>query len=473
MSLNMTNLGLYTDMYELTMAQGYYLTGKAEVPACFDYFFRSNPFEGGYVVFAGLQDLIDCIKDFRFDKDACRYLLDLGFASKFVEFLAVFNFRGEISAPKEGEIVFPFEPVMEVKGNLLELQLIETLLLNIINFQSLIATKAARMRCVAGERSLVDFGLRRAQSWGGLQAARAAVIGGFNATSNVYAGKMYELPCSGTQAHSWIQSFENELTAFRKFAAIYPENCILLVDTYDTLYSGVPNAVKVAKEMEAEGHKLKGIRLDSGDLSYFSKKSRNILDKAGLEYVKIIASNHLDEYLIRSLNIQKAPLDGFGVGTRLVTGKPDAALDGVFKLSMSDGKPRLKLSENVAKILFPGEKKVYRFFNGEGFFYGDAVLLESEKETTVMHHPQEREKFCSLKKMKYEPLLKTVMKKGQQITSKTPVSEIASYKCQRLSMLPDEHKRFENPHIYKVGLSERLMKLRNKMIHDAQRKQNL
>ncbi len=459
------SLGLYTDFYELTMAQGYYLTGRYRTPVAFDYFFRSTPFSGGYVVFAGLQDFIDSIKNYRFDRESCKYLESLGFDRKFIDYLSEFTFEGDISAPPEGEIVFPYEPVMIVKGNILEVQLIETILLNIVNFQSLIATKASRMRNVSQDRVLVDFGLRRAQSWGGLHASRAAVIGGCNSTSNVYAARKYDLPCSGTQAHSWIQSFDDELTAFRKYAEIYSDNCILLVDTYSTIGSGVPNAVRTAKEMEARGHKLKGIRLDSGDLARLSKEARGLLDKNGLDYVDIFVSNQLDEYLIRSLNQQNAPVDGFGVGTSLITGRDDAALDGVFKLSMYDGQPRLKLSENITKVIFPGEKNVYRFFGEDGLFYADTVCLDNEETVTVIHHPHEQEKSYSLKNRRFEPLLKEVMRNGRQVTAIKTVGDIAEYHTARQKLLSEVYKRFENPHIYIVGLSEELIALRNKLIH--------
>jgi len=471
MAINRDNLGLYTDLYELTMAQGYYLTGKAETEATFDYFYRKNPFEGGYVIFAGLQDFLDSIPSFRFDHDSCQYLASLGFRKEFIDYLSSFSFQGEILAFREGEIVFPYEPVMIIKGNILESQLIETLLLNIINFQSLIATKASRIRDVAGDRAVMDFGLRRAQSWGGLHASRASVIGGCDSTSNVFAARLYDIPPSGTQAHSWIQSFESELKAFRKYTEIYPDNSILLVDTYNTLSSGVPNAVKVAREMEARGARLKGIRLDSGDLAYLSKRSREMLDKAGLTYVKIFASNQLDEYVIRSLNQQNAPIDGFGVGTSLITGRDDAALDGVYKLSMSDGKPRLKLSENITKIIIPGEKAVFRYFNGDGSFYADAICLDSEKRVDMIYHPHEQETSCSLKDKQFEPLLKPVMRKGKQVRAKIPVRKIAEYHSEQFDKLQEEYKRFENPHIYKVGLSDKLLKLRNKLIRATEKKE--
>ncbi len=463
-------LGLYTDLYELTMAQGYFLTGKRETEATFDYFFRENPFDGGYVIFAGLQDFLDSLHNFRFDSSSCRYLEKLGFKKDFIEYLTRFTFRGEIFAPREGEIVFPYEPLMIVKGNILETQIIETLLLNIINFQSLIATKATRIRNVAGSRAVMDFGLRRAQSWGGLHASRAAVIGGCDSTSNVYAARLYDIPPAGTQAHSWIQNFESELTAFRHYARIYPDNCILLVDTYNTLNSGVPNAIKVASEMESKGARLRGIRLDSGDLAYLSKQAREMLDAAGLTYVKIFASNQLDEYVIRSLNQQNAPIDGFGVGTSLVTGRDDAALDGVYKLSMSDGKPRLKLSETIAKIVIPGVKSVYRYYNGDGSFYADAICLEGEKQIDTIYHPHEQETWCSLKGKEYSPLLERVMIKGEQVTSRIPVQQIAEYSRREFNILPDEYKRFENPHIYKVGLSSKLIRLRNNLIKTTEKR---
>ncbi|HKJ80578.1 MAG TPA: nicotinate phosphoribosyltransferase, partial [Ignavibacteriaceae bacterium] len=381
--------GLYIDHYELTMAQGYFQDGRQNLPASFDYFFRKNPFGSGYVVFTGLQDLLQMVREFRFDKEAIDYLHKIGFNSDFLEFLKNFSFKGNIYAPEEGEIIFANEPAVRFEGNIIETQLIETLSLNILNFQSLIATKAARLRHSAGNKVLIDFGMRRAQGLAAIHGSRAAVIGGINSTSNVYGAYLYGLTSSGTQAHSWIQSYDDEITAFRKFANAFPENCVLLVDTNDTLKSGVPNAIIIAKELEEKGEKLSAVRLDSGDLAYLSKKTREMLDNAGLNYVKIVASNQLDEYLIKSLIEQGAPIDIFGVGTNLITGQKDAALDGVYKLGTSNGKPSLKISEDIDKVTLPGIKKIYRYLNGNGRFYADGIMLDDEIEPDKIFHPHQ------------------------------------------------------------------------------------
>jgi len=330
---NMEFSALYTDLYELTMSQGYFFSDKKNDSACFDYFFRKNPFKGGYTVFAGLSDFLSLIKDFTFTDDNLRYLSSIGFNRKFVEYLKDFKFKGKIYSFREGEIIFPDEPIIRIEGNIIECQLIETLLLNIINFESLIATKTCRIVYASKGKPVIDFGLRRAQGFGGLQASKAAIIGGANGTSNTLAGYLYNMPVKGTHAHSWVQSFDSEIEAFRRFVENWPENSILLIDTYDTLNSGLPNAIKVAKEMEKKGKRLLGLRLDSGDFAYLSKKVRSILDSEGLDYVKIVVSNQLDEYTIQSLNNQQAPVDLFGVGTKLITAYDQPALDGVFKLA--------------------------------------------------------------------------------------------------------------------------------------------
>jgi nicotinate phosphoribosyltransferase len=464
------HLGLYTDHYELTMAQGYFFNGQKDVPANFDYFFRRLPFDGGYVVFAGLMDILQMLEQFRYDKVSCDYLASTGFHPEFLKYLKGFKFKATILAPEEGELVFPNEPIVRVFGNLIECQIIETLVLNILNFESLIATKSARIKQVAGERTVIDFGLRRAQGLGGIHATRAAIIGGAQSTSNLYSAFRYNLEATGTQAHSWIQSFEEEVEAFRIFSRTYPQKCILLVDTYDTLKSGVPNAIKVAKEMEGRGEKLFGIRLDSGDLAYLSKKARKMLDDAGLQYVKIAASNQLDEYVIKSLLDQKAPIDAFGVGTSLVTGKNDTALDGVYKLSMSANEPRLKISENIEKIILPGLKQVYRIVDDDGKFYGDGVVLEDEQDIEQIYHPHHPDKSTDVSGYKKLPLLKIVMENGNiLIDSKSAYDSAAILKSQ-LQHLPDEHKRFINPHIYKVGVSKNLLDLRSSLISAAKEK---
>jgi nicotinate phosphoribosyltransferase len=456
--------GLYTDMYQLTMAQAYLRDGLSETRAVFDYFFRKLPFEGGFVVFAGLADVLEVIEEFRYSTEDLAYLKSLGFAQDFLDLLEGFRFRGSVASVREGEVVFPVEPLVRVEAGLLEAQLIETALLNFLNFESLIATKAARLRLAAGTRGLSEFGLRRSHGFGGIHASRAAVIGGCETTSNVYSSWRYGLRPAGTMAHSYIESHVDELRAFRSYAESHPEGCIFLVDTYDTLRSGVPNAITAAKEMEQRGRRLYGVRLDSGDLAYLAKKTREMLDAAGLDYVKIVASNMLDEHLIRSLLDQGAPIDLFGVGTRLATGAPDGALDGVYKLAQAGGEPRLKLSESLTKTTLPGRKKVFRFSDEQGFFGADAVALEDETEVPRMIHPHEPDKSLRLAGMRREELLTTVMEDGRRLSGAGAVDDISAYARERLARLPAEHKRFENPHIYKVGLSERLTDLRNDLV---------
>jgi len=458
------NFGLYLDYYELTMAQGYFLSNRHNLKANFDYFFRNNPFGTGYTVFAGLADFLDLLQMFRFGEESINFLKSKGFKDEFLDYLKGFSFKGDIYSAKEGEIVFPYEPLIRVEGNIVETQIIESLLLNIINFESLIATKARRIRFAAKDKIIADFGLRRGQALAAFFASRAAIIGGVNSTSNVLSAFNYHLIPAGTQAHSWIQSFGDELEAFRKFAEIYPDNCILLVDTFDTLKSGIPNAIKVAKELEQKGKKLKAIRLDSGDLAYFSKKARKMLDEAGLDYVKIAASNQLDEYLIKSLDEQSAPIDFFGVGTNLITGQKDAALDGVYKISQIENRPTIKLSEDISKVTLPGIKKIYRYFNGEDKFYADCIALNDENDIDLMFHPFDIYKKCNLKDLKREEILEQVVRNGNVIIQDKSINEIASYTEFRFSQLPDEHKRFEYPHIYKVGISPKLLELRDNLI---------
>ncbi len=459
--------GTYTDQYQLTMGQVYYLKGHTHHTAVFDYFFRKLPFGGGYAVFAGLQTLLEALKKLRFDETDISFLKELGLDRNYIEYLKDFKFTGKIHSVWEGEIVFAGEPVVRVEANIIEAQIIETLLLNILNFQTLIATKASRMIVQAKGRTLIDFGLRRAQSTGGYHASRAAIIGGFQATSNTRAGRDFNIPVSGTMAHSFIQSYDEELTAFRDFAEAHPENTVLLVDTYDTLKSGVPNAIKVGREMEEKGQRLKGIRLDSGDLAYLARRSREMLNDAGLEYVQIAASNQLDEHLIKSLLDQEAPIDIFGVGTSLVTGQPDAALDGVYKLAFFRNVPRIKLSETISKITLPHKKQVFRVLDHKGHFSGaDVIGLAAEDNPEMMFHPSDPLKFKSIAGLEMEPLLKEVMSNGEIIASSPTLEEIADFSKERLKLLPKEYKRFFNPHIYKVGISEQLKKERDRLIED-------
>lgn len=455
----------YTDHYQLTMAEAYYLKGQSDNRAVFDYFFRKLPFDSGYVIFAGLEDLINALEIFQFDKKDLDFLMKQGFNPEFINYLKNFRFNGNIYSSSEGDLIFPVQPVLQVEANIIEAQIIETILLNILNFQSLITTKASRMRQAAEGRKLIDFGLRRAQGPGGYYASRAAFIGGFDASSNVRASRDYGIPVSGTMAHSFVESYDDELTAFIHFTEVHPDNCVLVVDTYDTLKSGLPNAIIAAKKLEENGGRLSAIRLDSGDLAYLAKRSREMLDDAGLHYVKIAVSNQLDEFIIKSLLDQQAPIDVFGVGTNLVTGYPDAALDGVYKLSVSGGKPRIKLSENVGKITLPHRKQVFRILDNEGKFIGaDAITLIDETDVDLMHHPLYPLKSLSVKNNAKEPLLRKIMEDGKRVLKPLSLSEIAEYSATRLKKLPAEYKRFNYPHIYKVGISDKLRNERDKLI---------
>jgi len=455
----------YTDQYQLTMAQAYFMNGQKENTAVFDYFFRKLPFEGGYAIFAGLEDLLDIIRDLRFDSDDLEFMKEKGFNHEFIRFLKEFRFGGDIYSSSEGDIIFPTRPVLQVEANIIEAQIIETILLNIVNFQTLIATKASRMRQAAGERALIDFGLRRAQGPGGYYASRAAFLGGFDATSNVRAGRDYDIPVSGTMAHSYIESYDDELAAFNHFADDHPDDCVLLVDTYDTLKSGLPNAIITAKRMEEKGHRLSGIRLDSGDLAYLAKKSREMLDRAGLNYVRIAVSNQLDENIIKSLLEQQAPVDVFGVGTNLVTGHPDAAMDGVYKLAYAGGKPRIKLSENVIKITLPHRKQVFRVLDTDGRFAGaDVITLREEQDPDIMYHPIYPDKSLVIKNKNKERLLNKVMQDGKRLYDPPALKQIAHYSKERLTLLPEEYKRFSYPHTYKIGLSAKLRDERDRLM---------
>ena len=457
--------GLWTDLYQLTMAQGYFLSGRHQERATFDYFFRKNPFKGGYVVFSGLEEALSLLLHPKpFDRESCDYLLEQGFDNGFINYLSTFRFRGDLISAKEGEVIFPNEPVLSVEGSLLECQWAETLLLNRLNFNSLIATKASRIRSVAGDKTLMEFGLRRSQGWAGLDASRSAYIGGFDSTSNVHAGKTYDIPISGTQAHSWIQSFSSEKDAFQSFIDQFPDRSILLVDTYDTLRSGVPHAIEMADILKQRGQRLQGIRLDSGDLAYLSRKARKMLDDAGHPKVKIYASNQLSEYLIRSLNQQGAKIDGYGVGTQLATGQADAALDGVYKLASVDGRPSLKISENIEKVTLPGRKEVHRFYHPNGDFRMDGVVLHNENEVSTLYHPIHPSMSTSVKDCTQKPLRHFQIKAGKRVSTVQTLRDIKAYAAQQLQHLPIEYQRFENPHIYKVGISDQLFTLKQELL---------
>ncbi len=449
--------GLYTDFYELVMAESYFRSGQQNHRVCFDFFFRGSPFKGSYAVFAGLEPFLKMVGDFTYPADELKYLEKQGFSSSFLDYLKDFRFRGTIHAMKEGEIVFPEEPIIRVEGNIIEAQLIETLLLNTVNYQTLVATKARRIRQAAGNKPLLsEFGLRRAPSLAGLFASRASIIGGFDSTSNVAAARLFNLKAVGTMAHSFIQQAKDELSAFRQFARFNPDNCILLVDTYDTLTSGLPHAIQVAREMEKKGHRLKGIRIDSGDPLILSRKCREILDKKGLAYVKIAVSNQLDEEIIRDLTEKEAPIDLYGVGTNLVTGYPDAALDGVYKLSAVNNEPRMKFSDNNSKTNPPGVKKVRRYYDKEGRIAFDGILLNDED--TGKHLEKLFSPSFSLPAVNSdEDLMHKVMEEGEIKVPLPGTMEIARYAAQRFKVLPEKYKTPEKTEEYSIRYSQRLL----------------
>ncbi len=461
----------YTDQYQLAMAQVYFNSPQRDQTAVFDYFFRKLPFQGGYAIFAGLETLLDILSEWHFSQQDIAYLKDQGFQQDFLDYLTHFRFTGSIHAMKEGEVVFPNTPMMRIEGNLIEVQMIETLLLNFVNFQTLIATKAARIRDTAPQATLLELGLRRAQGLGGFHAARAAMIGGFNGTSNVMAAKTFDIPAVGTMAHAFIQSYNDELTAFRRFAEQRPQDCVLLVDTYDTLNSGLPNAITVAQEMQQCGQQLKAIRLDSGDLAYLSKRARCMLDQAGLHHVKIAVSNQLDEHLIKSLLEQQAPIDIYGVGTSLAIGHPDAALDGVYKMARCHDQSRIKLSENKEKTTLPDRKTVYRLLDQQHMFAGDVITLMDDKQPIkMMHHPFDPFKSRQIHALTQQPLLDCVFDQGKRCQPCQSIQSIADYRAQRLAQLPAEHKRFNYPHVYKIGISTTLKQQRDALIQHYKNK---
>lgn len=475
------NLTLLTDLYELTMMQGY-LKNPVQETVIFDVFYRNNPCGNGFAIAAGLDQMIDYIKNLRFEKDDLDYLRSLGiFDDEFLSYLADFHFSGDIYAIPEGTVVFPREPLVKVIAPIMEAQLVETAILNIINHQSLIATKAARVVNAARGDGIMEFGLRRAQGPdAGTYGARAAVIGGCIGTSNVLTGKMFDVPVLGTHAHSWIMSFPDEYTAFKTYAELYPGACTLLVDTYDTLKSGVPNAIRVFKEMQEAG-KLSGrygIRLDSGDLAYLSKEARKMLDAAGFEDAVIAASSDLDEYLIDSLKSQGAAITSWGVGTNLITSKDCPAFGGVYKLAAvktGDGEfvPKIKLSENTEKITNPGNKTVYRIYEKtNGKLKADLISLVDdvfdESKDLVLFDPQATWKKTHLKGGTYtmKELMVKVFDKGECIYQSPSVMEIREFCKKEQETLWDETRRLVNPHEVYVDLSDRLYAMKTKLLNE-------
>ena len=476
----MRNLTLLTDLYELTMMQGYFKTGNNRT-VIFDAFHRKNPCDGGYSISCGLDQVIDYIKNLHFSNEDINYLRSLNiFDDDFLEYLSSFKFTGDIYAIPEGTVMFPKEPIVKVIAPIIEAQLVEAAILNIINHQSLIATKAARVCYAAKGDGIMEFGLRRAQGPdAGIYGARAAVIAGCVGTSNVLTGQMFNVPVKGTHAHSWIMSFPDEYTAFKTYADLYPNACILLVDTYDTLRSGVPNAIKVFKEMREAGIELKGygIRLDSGDLAYLTKKARTMLDAAGFEDAIISASSDLDEYLIDSLKTQGAQITSWGVGTNLITAKDNPAFGGVYKLAAvmgDDGKfiPKIKVSENSEKITNPGNKTVYRVYDADGMIKADLIALADEKydesEPLLLFDPVETWKKTLLEPGEYtmRELMVPVFKDGKCVYTTPEVMDIQAYCKKELSTLWDESKRLINPQEVHVDLSRPLFDIKHKLLNN-------
>ncbi len=476
----MENLTLLTDFYELTMMQGYYKNNSNDT-VIFDVFYRNNPSGSGYAICAGLEQVIKYIEGIHFNKEDIAYLRDLNmFDEDFLAYLSDFCFTGDIYAVPEGTVVFPMEPLLKVVAPIMEAQLIETAVLNIINHQSLIATKASRVCYAAKGDGIMEFGLRRAQGPdAGTYGARAAVIGGCTGTSNVLAAKKFNVPALGTHAHSWIMSFEDELAAFREYAALYPNNATLLVDTYDTLRSGVPNAIKVFTELRDTGNMPEkyGIRLDSGDLAYLSKKARKMLDAAGLMEASIVASSDLDEYLIDSLKTQGAAIDSWGVGTNLITSKDCPAFGGVYKLAAikKNGKfiPKIKLSENPWKVTNPGNKTIYRIYEKEsGKIKADLIALADEKYSEEnplkLFDPLATWKKTYLKPGSYtlREILKPIFKDGKCVYTSPSVMEIRDYCKQEQETLWDETRRLVNPHDVYVDLSNELYQLKNQLLNN-------
>jgi len=472
------NLTLLTDFYELTMMQGYY-SNKNNDTVIFDVFYRENPCGSGYAICAGLEQVIDYIKALCFTEDDLEYLRTLKiFEEDFLSYLKEFRFTGDIYAIPEGTVVFPMEPLVKVIAPIMEAQLVETALLNIINHQSLIATKSSRVVYAAGGQPVMEFGLRRAQGPdAGTLGARAAVIGGCMGTSNVLSAKLFDLPALGTHAHSWIMSFDDELTSFRKYAELYPHNTTLLVDTYDTLRSGVPNAIKVFQELRDIGRMPDkyGIRLDSGDLAYLSKKSRRMMDAAGFSDATITASSDLDEYLIDSLKTQGARIDSWGVGTKLITSRDCPSFGGVYKLAAihRNGQfiPKIKLSENQWKITNPGDKKIYRIYEKEsGKVKADLITLADEvftSDNSLLLFDQ----LATWKKTYLEPdsytlreLLVPIFLSGKCVYNSPSVMDIREYCIKEQDSLWDEARRLINPHNIYVDLSVKLYRMKTDLL---------
>lgn len=472
------NMAMLCDFYEFTMSNGYYKNGFYKQNVYFDVFFRKVPDNGGFAIVAGLEQVIDYIKNLHFDDSDIEYLRSKGiFDEDFLSYLKNFKFSGDIYAVPEGTPVFPNEPIMTVKAHAIEAQLIETFVLLTLNHQTLIATKANRIVRAAQGRAVIEFGSRRAQgASGAIDGARAAYIGGCVGTACTLTDKLYGVPAGGTMAHSWIQMFDSEYDAFKTYCELYPDNPTLLVDTYNTLKSGVPNAIKVFKEvLLPQGKTECSIRLDSGDISYLSKKARKMLDEAGLQNCKITASNSLDEYLIRDLMMQGAEVDTFGVGERLITSSSSPVFGGVYKLVAVENEggeivPKIKVSENTTKITNPHFKKVYRYFDNEsGKALADELcvydeVVDGSKPHTIFDS-NATWKTKTLTDFTAKELLVPIFKNGECVYELPSIQEIAKYCREQIDLLWDEVKRFENPHTYYVDLSKKLYEIKNILLN--------
>lgn len=469
----MRNLTLLTDLYQLTMMYGYSKSEHRDKMAVFDVFYRGVG--NNYAVACGLEQVVEYITNIHFDKEDIEYLRSLNlFDENFLDILRDFKFTGDVYSVPEGTLVFPQEPILTVKARLFEAQFIETAILCILNHQTLIATKTSKIIHNAKGQSVAEFGLRRAQGPdAGIYGARAAIISGCSSTSNVLAGKMFDVPVSGTHAHSWVMSFPSELEAFRAYAELYPDKCVLLVDSYDTLKSGVPNAITVFKELRAKGYEPIGIRLDSGDLAYLSRKAREMLDNAGFENAKIIASGDIDEFILRSLEAQGAKIDSWGIGTKLITSDNVPSLGGVYKMAAieynGEMQPRLKKSDTVEKITNPGLKKIVRFYDKDSNKAIADLIALKEEDFSGMQSIEIFDPNYTWKKMMLEnfyivePMV-DIIKNGEVVYTFPPVKQIAKYAKECIDGFWEEYKRDINPNIYKVDLSQKLFDLKNELL---------
>lgn len=476
-----TSLSLLTDLYQVTMAYGYWKTGMTDREAVFNLYFRQNPFNGGFTIACGLDHVVDYLQNFRFSTEDLRYLATLTgndgqplFDAGFLAFLGDMSFCCDVDAVQEGTVVFPHEPLLRIRGPLYQCQLLETPLLNLLNFQSLIATKAARMRLAAGTDTLLEFGLRRAQGIdGGLAASRAAYIGGCDATSNLLAGKLFDIPVKGTHAHSWVMSFSSEQEAFDQYGRAMPNNAIFLVDTYHSL-DGVRKAVQTGRALQDQGYRLAGIRLDSGDLAYLSIEARKILDEAGFHDTAIVASNDLDEYLIANLkNQQEATINVWGVGTRLATAYDQPALGGVYKMTalrteQGQWEDKIKISEQTVKVSNPGIQQVRRFYQ-QGEAMADMIYDERtpmDQQVTILDPMDATRRKTVAQNQAFRDLLTPVFRQGQLVAKRPPIEEIRQHVQAELQTIHRSIKRFHNPHSYPVGLEQRLYERKQQLILD-------